>query len=562
MPSARMPVVSLIFSAASSAAATSRPRAATNSRSAGQPTRRERGGRLRVRRARRDARRAARRARRASNGTGPSAAATAATASNWPVTVLVAGTARSGPAPSAITTSAALAERAVASLTIATVRAPASPQPLAHRHDLRRLARLAERDDQQAAVVERARRTACAGSARRAPPGGPRPARPGSGRRRRRGRTSRARGRPRRRAGPAARPRTVAACSSKRSASARSDRAARPSRRISRRSSRSSARPTASSASAMAPRSGAVVHERGRHDLGRERGGRGAAAARARPGSCPAVLISPPPTAIRAGSSAIARFATCMASSSSVVIEQLAGARVADASKTSAARERRRRAARSPRSPIARPPTNSSSGAWPVRGAGRLARAAQAVADLAGRAVGAVEHAAADDDRRPRSPVPEAEQEPGSAPRRRPSASSASAAALTSLPTAERRRSKRVAQQRRQRSSSQPGHVGREQRRRPRRTMPGLTAPHGDAAAAAGSRGGRHQLAGPRERALDGLRGAVGRRRCRAAPTRAAGRRGPPWRAAIFVPPKSMPSTKSREMSSAGRSATLDKIVS
>ena len=61
-----------------------------------------------------------------SNGTRPSAAATAATASIWPVTVLVAGTARSGPTPSSSTASAAPPSGLSASFTIATVRAPAS----------------------------------------------------------------------------------------------------------------------------------------------------------------------------------------------------------------------------------------------------------------------------------------------------------------------------------------------------------------------------------------------------------------------------------------------------
>ena len=152
-------VVSLILSAASSAAAYSSPRAATNSRARvrpplGEPVRRlgvvEHGARPR---------RASRRARRASKGTGPVAAATAATASIWPVTVFVAGTARSGPTPRASTASAAPPSGLSASLTIATVRAPPRLQPPADGDDLGRLARLADRDDEEAAVVRRARRS-------------------------------------------------------------------------------------------------------------------------------------------------------------------------------------------------------------------------------------------------------------------------------------------------------------------------------------------------------------------------------------------------------------------
>ena len=62
-----------------------------------------------------------------SKGTGPVAAATAAIASIWPVTVFVAGTARSGPTPRASTASAAPPSGLSASFTTATVRAPASP---------------------------------------------------------------------------------------------------------------------------------------------------------------------------------------------------------------------------------------------------------------------------------------------------------------------------------------------------------------------------------------------------------------------------------------------------
>src|SRR5919197_1285516 len=124
MPSATMRAVSLIFSAASSAAAWRSPRATTNSRSA--PARRSasaRGSAGSASSAPTSSGSAA--SSPAANGAGPSAAATAATASSWAVTVLVAGTARSIPASMAIGTSATVASGLAGSLTIATVRAPA-----------------------------------------------------------------------------------------------------------------------------------------------------------------------------------------------------------------------------------------------------------------------------------------------------------------------------------------------------------------------------------------------------------------------------------------------------
>ena len=206
-----------------------------------------------------------------------------------------------------------------------------------------------------------------------------------------------------------------------------------------------------------------------RDDLGRER--RRARQTRRRSAAQDALgaCISPPPTAIRCGSISDREVGDV----DGELVERLVDERGrASGSRASRANDAPRRLA-PPRSPSARPPTRSSSGARPSRR--RRVGAAQRVADLAGRAVGAVRARG----RRRRCPaarpVPTLRKTPGSAPRSAPQRGSASVAALTSVCARRRRRRRgRRAGARPSASSVQPGTLGAS-RMRSSRTMPGLT---------------------------------------------------------------------------------------
>ena len=299
----------------------------------------------------------------------------------------------------------------------------------------------------------------------------------------------------------------------------------------------------------MAPRSGAVVHERGGDELGRERHAprrrRRSSAARTRSAVRSSARRRRRRGRDRARSRGWRRGRRARPGSRRSARAATASADAKTSAALSVAPSRR-----PPRSPIARPPTNSSSGARPSAAPVSSCRAAQAVADLAGGAVGAGRATcAADDD--PRCDAGAQDARGGPDPRRAalPQRASASAAALTSLPTATLSICRPSRSAAGSASSSQPGTLGAS---RTRSVCDDARAHGAD----------RHAAPPPvavdqppelaaSQRTLDAPAAAPSAASvCEPLRVEDAPVRRPRWPSAIFVPPKSMPRTKSRRLPS------------